>query len=250
MNNELVSIILPLYNAEKYISETIRSVLQQSYKNWELIVIDDCSTDKSQKIVKDFQRNENRINLIHFEENKGVSEARNKGIEIATGKYIAFIDSDDYWKNSKLEKQINFMKDNNYYFSYTSYEMIDHKGIKLGRKVEVPEKLDFNSLLKGNNIGCFTVMIDRNEINSIKMPKIKHEDFATWLNILRRGYNAYGLKENLGFYRITSDGLTSNKLNSAIWTWKIYKDHLEFSFLKTSYYFLFYIYNSISKHLL
>jgi len=250
MNENKVSIITPLYNSEDFISQTIESVLAQTYKNWEMIIIDDCSTDNSVKIVKEFQKKEDRIKLIKLKKNLGVAKARNKGIQIATGKYIAFIDSDDCWNKLKLEKQIKFMKNNNYYFSYTSYEIIDHKGNKLGRKVEVPSKMDYKTLLKGNNIGCFTVVIDQDEISSIKMPQIKHEDFATWLNILKMGYQAYGLKENLGYYRKTDNGLTSNKVNSAIWTWNIYNEYLEFSFIKSFYYFFFYIFNSISKHFL
>lgn len=250
MKNPLVSIIMPMYNAEKFIRQSIESVLKQTYTNWELLIIDDCSTDQSKKIVFEFINECKKIKYLKHEENLGVAEARNTGINNSNGRFIAFLDTDDIWKSKKLEKQIKFMINNNYVFTYTSYGIVDSNNNKLGRQMNIPRKLAFKDLLKGNNIGCFTVIIDKKEINNIKMPHIRHEDYATWLNILKKGYVAYGIKEKLGYYRKSKDSLTSNKINSSIWTWNIYRKHLKLSFLKSSYYFFFYILNSVNKHFL
>jgi len=250
VENNLVSIIMPVYNANGFIDNSIKSVINQTYKNWELLIIDDCSTDGSSEIAYEYSCIYENIKYYKHEKNEGVAVARNTGIENAEGKYIAFLDSDDFWDFEKLEKQIKFMEDNNYYFTYTSYEMVDKKGDQLHKVIKPPKKLDYRKLLKGNNIGCFTVVINKEEIDFISMPKIKHEDYAAWLKILKTGYIAYGLNEKLGFYRITDDGITSNKFSSAIWTWNIYRRYLNFSLLKSSYYFGFYILNSINKHIL
>lgn len=250
MSQPLVSIVLPMYNSIEFIEKSIKSVVNQEYKNWELLIIDDCSNDGSSKIAYKYSNNYKNITYYSHKVNKGVAVARNSGIKKAKGKYLAFLDSDDLWHPKKLKEQINFMEDNDYYFTYTSYEMIDEQDSQLHKIISAPKKIDYKKLLKGNNIGCFTVVINKKEIDLISMPKIKHEDYATWLNILKRGYIAYGLKENLGFYRKTDEGITSNKFNSAIWTWKIYRGYLNLSIIKSSYYFMFYIFNSINKHIL
>lgn len=250
MTNSLVSIIMPMYNAEEFIKDSIHSVLKQSYSNWELLIIDDCSTDRSKQIVFEYIKKSKKIKYLKHKNNLGVSEARNTGIKNSRGRFIAFLDTDDIWTPKKLEKQIKFMRDNNYIFTYTSYYIVDENNNKTGKDLKAPEKLNFENLLKGNNIGCFTVIIDKKEISEIEMPKIKHEDFATWLDILSQGYTAYGLDEKLGYYRKSDNSLTANKFYSSIWTWNIYRKYLDLSFIRSSYYFFYYIWNSLNKHFL
>src|SRR6056297_1310805 len=250
MNSSLISIILPMYNAKKFIDMSIKSVIDQTYNNWELIIIDDFSNDGSSEIARKYSFVYNNIKYFKHIRNKGVAAARNTGIKKARVTYIAFLDSDDFWVSKKLERQIRFMEDNNYYFTYTSYEIVDEEGQKLNKIIKVPEKIDFNNSLKGNNISTFTVIININKIGFVNMPEIKHEDYAAWLNIFKKGYTAYGLKENLGYCREPHESLTSNKFKSAIWTWNIYYKYLNLSFIKSSYYFMHYILSSINKHIL
>src|SRR6056297_2156713 len=183
MNSSLVSIILPMYNAKKFIDMSVKSVINQTYNNWELLIIDDCSNDGSSEIARKYSFVYNNIKYYKHKINKGVAAARNTGIEKARGTYIAFLDSDDFWISKKLDRQIRFMEENNYYFTYTSYEMVDEEGKTSNKVIKVPEKIDFNTSLKGNNISTFTVIININKIGPVYMPKIKHEDYAAWLNI-------------------------------------------------------------------
>lgn len=163
----LVSIITPLYNSEKYIAETIESVLAQTYSNWEMIIVDDCSKDNSTKIVEEYQKKDRRIKLYRNEINKGVSYTRNRAIDLSQGKYIAFLDSDDLWKKEKLEKQIKFMEEKNVVLSYTAYEKINEDGSKRG-EVRVPDKLDYEELLKNCLIGFLTAIYRKEELKDFK----------------------------------------------------------------------------------
>lgn len=250
MNNSLISIIMPVYNSEKFIEKSIKSVLNQDYNNWELLIIDDCSTDKSSKIISTYSNKYKRIKHFKNEQNKGVSKSRNFGIKNAKGDYIAFLDSDDIWYNDKLSKQINFMKNNNYVFTFTAYEIIDENGKQKNKIIKASKEINYKKLLKGNNIGCFTVMIDKKIMENFLMPEIHHEDYATWLKILKKNYKAHGLNKILGAYRKREGSLSSNKVISSIWTFKIYKNYIGLSLFKSSYYFIFYIYNSIKKYML
>lgn len=246
----LVSIITPLYNSERFIEETIKSVKSQTYSNWELILIDDCSIDSSKDIIEKYKDYDKRIIYIKLDTNSGVSTARNVGIEKAKGRYIAFLDSDDIWKRNKLEEQIRFMSENKYYFTFTSYDIIDEFGRIINNEVKCKKMLDYRKALKGNNIGCLTVIIDRKYIDDIKFECIKHEDYLLWLKIIEKGFEAYGLEKTLSSYRRVGNSLSSNKFKSAIWTWKIYKDYLDFNILVSSYYFIYYIVNAIKKILI
>jgi glycosyltransferase involved in cell wall biosynthesis len=248
MKDNLVSIITPMYNAEKVIEENINSVLKQTYNTWEQIIIDDCSTDKSSLIAKEYSKKYSNIRYIRLNVNKGVSKARNIGIKAANGRYIAFLDSDDFWKTKKLEKQLEFMKNNNSIFTFTAYNIIDQKYNQIKKKINVPLEVNYYKLLKGNVIACSTVIIDRNKILDLKMPDEKHEDFLTWLSILKNNNNALGINEVLTTYRKMEDSISSNKINSAKWTWNIYRNLENLSFLKSVYYFLNYIIHGIRKH--
>lgn len=249
MEDKLVSIITPIYNGEKYIEECIESVLNQSYENIEMIIVDDGSTDNSEKIVKKYINNFHFIKYIKCHENNGVWAARNIGIENAKGRFISFLDADDLYKENKIKNQIDFMIKNNYAFTYTAYNLIDENSESLNTIIEAKEYEEYEELLKGNNIGCLTVMIDRVEINtSIKFENYHHEDFILWLKILKNNVIAYGLNEVLSSYRKSSTSISHNKIKSAIWTWKIYINIEELPLKKALYCFYRYVVNGFTKN--
>ncbi|MEG0180816.1 MAG: glycosyltransferase family 2 protein [Romboutsia sp.] len=248
MNNNLVSIITPMYNAEKFVEDTINSVLNQTYKSWEMIIVDDCSSDNSAEIVKSYVQRDKRIKYIKTDLNKGVSNARNIAIKKARGRYIAFLDSDDIWYENKLEKQVSFIKANNYTIVYSAYELIDENNNKLNKIINVSESVDYNNLLKGNILGCLTVMIDKTKVNfEIKMSGKRHEDYILWLSILKSGNSAYGINEILAQYRKSSKSLSGNKAKSAKWTWDIYREVEKLPLHKSIYYFWNYALGGIKK---
>ncbi len=246
--SQLVSIIMPLYNCEKYIAETINSVLSQTYTNWELLIVDDYSADNSVQIVKEFAEKDARIKLCEFEQNVGVATARNKAIELSKGRYIAFLDSDDIWLPEKLAKQIAFMEETNTALSYTAYTVIDEQSNEQGKFVP-PKSLTYNDLLKTNSIGCSTVMYDTNSIGKVYMPNVKkRQDYALWLHILRKTHKSKGLISCLVKYRKYSDSLSSNKLSASKYQWKIYREVEKLSLLKSCYYFVHYAFYGFIKH--
>ena len=242
--DELVSIITHVYKDERFVEETIKSVQSQTYTNWEMILVDDCSKDRSNVIIENLKKKDKRIKYIKLEKNEGVAIARNIGILRAKGRYIAFLDSDDLWHNDKLEKQLKFMKKNEIGFSFTSYEIIDGKSIKTGKVKIAPKEVNYNNLLKQNVIGCLTVMIDRKKHN-INFEKIRHEDYAAWLKILVKNNIAYGIKEILASYRKTNNSLSGNKFKSAIWTWNIYRKKENLNIFKCIYCFFNYAIKSM-----
>lgn len=211
----LVSVITPLYNSEKFIEETIKSVLDQTYTNWEMIIIDDCSEDRSVEIVEKYQQKENRIKLLKNKENLGVAESRNEGIKYAKGKYIAFLDSDDLWKKDKLKKQIFFMEENKYNFSYTKFEKIDEKGRRLNIYSKVLTRIQYKDLLYENIIGCLTVIYNKKKLGNLFMKKmLVGEDYTLWLDILKKEKYSYGLSENLAEYRVRKKSLSKNRIKT------------------------------------
>lgn len=247
--NELVSIIVPVYNSEKYIKETIESIKKQTYKNWELILVDDKSTDKSIKLIEEFK--EERIKLLKLERNSGAAVARNTGIEIAKGRYITFLDSDDFWEYNKLEKQVEFMKEKECAFSFSGYQFVDKNGKKNGKIVNVPKTLKYKQALKNTTISTITVMLDMKKLSKedIKMPNVKNEDSATWWKILRKGYIAFGINEVLSYYRRHENTASSNKVESIKNTWKLYRKNENLSIIKSMYYFNCYIINAIKRRI-
>lgn len=249
-NMDLVSIITPTYNSEKYIKETINSVLSQTYQNWEMIIVDDCSTDNTVRIIEEEMEKNSRIRFIQLQENQGAAVARNTAINYANGRYIAFLDSDDLWEMNKLEVQVSFMNMNNIPFSYTSYKIINENGEETGKVVNVPEKIDYNQLLKNTIIGCLTVMLDINKFGRVQMPNMRtRQDTALWLSILKQGYIAYGIQQPLAKYRKKSGSISSNKLKMAKQNWKLYREIENLSLVKSIWCFLNYAYNGIKKNL-
>lgn len=247
--DNLVSIITPAYNAAAYIAETIESVLAQTYTSWEMFIANDCSKDNTAEIVQSYVAKDKRIKLITLKRNSGVAVARNTAIQKAKGRYIAFLDSDDLWKKEKLQQQIGFMRQNGYVFTYTSYEHFQKGKERIKNKVQIPESLNYKQALKGNKIACLTVMLDRKQISKIYFMSKKHEDYILWLNILKQGISAYGIQESLALYRTgNTKSISGNKLQSAIWTWKVYRENQELSVLNSMYYMWFYIINGIRKH--
>lgn len=217
--DELISIIVPVYNAANFIKETVDSVLRQDFPDWELLLVDDCSKDNSAELIREYT--DPRIKLISQEENKGAWAARNRGLKEANGRYIAFLDADDLWEPDKLSKELAYMKEKNAGFVFTSYEFADSKGVGNGRIVRVPETLPFKKALHKTIIFTSTVLIDRQIVpdNLIEMPHIKSEDTATWWNILKAGHTAYGLNENLVKYRRVSGTLSANKFEAQRRIW-------------------------------
>ncbi|CAM4334080.1 glycosyltransferase family 2 protein [Bacillus albus] len=247
--NTLISIIIPTYNAERFILNTINSIKEQTYENWEIIVIDDCSSDNTLQIVKGQQAIDKRIRIIKLKNNSGAAIARNTGINSAKGKYVAFLDSDDLWLPEKLEKQFAFMQENDIAFSFTSYQIINQDGTSTDKFVHVPEKIHYNGLLKNTIIGCLTVMIDIEKLGKIQMPNIRtRQDTATWLKILKQGHYAYGLDEVLSKYRKVENSISSKKFKMAKMNWKLYREIEGLSILRSAWCFVNYALNGVVKH--
>ncbi|CAM8291886.1 glycosyltransferase family 2 protein [Morganella morganii] len=233
---ELVSIIMPCYNAEQYIKESINSVINQTYKNFELIIVDDLSTDRSIDIIKSF--NDDRIKLIQLTQNGGAGVARNAGIEAARGRFIAFLDSDDLWRPNKLEIQLKHMLSGNYPLSYTQYQKFTQEG--KGKLVIPPNTVTYNELLYCNVIGCLTAIYDTKIVGKQFMPLIrKRQDMGLWLKILSQGHTAYCCPQVLADYR-TDSGMTQNKLDAAKYQWRFYRQELNFNIIKSTKYFIGY----------
>lgn len=248
MNDKLVSVITPSYKSEKFISQTIESVLAQTYQNWEMIIVDDASPDNANKIIEQYCKEDSRIKLIKMEKNSGPAVARNRGIEEAKGKYIAFLDADDLWKPEKLEKQLTFMSNNNLVFTYSSYDLIDEEGNYLGTFF-TKEYISYVSLLKTNDIGCLTAIYDAEKIGKMFMPNILFvEDYGLWLQILKKIKNTIELLEPLAIYRISKDSISSNKIKAAQSRWKIYREVENLNLFQSVYYFIHYTYNGFKKY--
>ena len=248
--NELVSVITPSYNSASFIEDSINSVIQQTYDNWELIIVDDASTDHSRDIINRMAKKDKRILPIFFSNNSGSATARNTAINNSKGRFIAFLDADDMWRKEKLEKQIAFMRENDFAFSFTSYQPISEDRKKLYREIKVPKVIDYDGLLKNTIIGCLTVVIDTKKVNDIKMPNLRtSQDLALWLSILKRGTQAYGIEENLAFYRVVKQSSTSNKLKVMLGVWKIYRDYENLNFIKSLWCFLNYGFNALKKRI-
>lgn len=248
--DNLVSVIVPVYNAEQYLKETLDSIINQTYKDIEILCVDDMSKDSSREILKEYSSIHRNIKPIFLEKNAGVSNARNIGISNAKGRYIAFLDSDDVWLPEKIEKQINFMKKNSYSFTFTSYRFMDGNSNELNTIVHAKNELDYERLLKHNAIACLTVVIDRYVIEDIFMPNIHHEDYVTWLSILKKGYKAHGLDELLAMYRTRSNSLSGNKLKAASWTWNILRNVEKLGLIKSLYCFSYYAIINVYKHII
>lgn len=245
--DDMVSVIMPAYNSEEYIRESIESVLVQTYSNWELLIVDDGSTDKTASIVQEYK--DIRIHYLH-QSNCGVAAARNHGIREARGRYVAFLDSDDLWLPDKLNRQLQFMKKKAIGFSYTWYCQFQETPVNCGAIVQTKSNVNYQELLKGNDIGCLTVMLDRQKYPLIEMPLVRHEDYVTWLNLLKQGDRAYSLPLDLARYRKQKTSLTGSKWRSMQWTWQVYRKTQKLSVITSVAYFVIYMIKGIQKHYL
>lgn len=241
--DNLISIIVPVHNAGAYIEETLRMVGRQTYENWELILVDDCSSDNSREIIRAFMDKtaavgrKQRIRLIELQKNEGAAVARNTGIDASTGRYIAFLDADDGWMRDKLQKELAFMKQQQAPFVFTAYEFGDEHGRGTGKIVHVPKSISYRKALTRTIIFTSTVLLDTKEIEKelIHMPVVASEDTALWWKLLRNGYKACGMDEVLVIYRRPVRSLSSNKFK-AIWRiWRLYRKQERLSLIKSTY---------------
>jgi teichuronic acid biosynthesis glycosyltransferase TuaG len=251
MEQALVSIIVPVYNVEKYICETIECVRKQTYDNWELLLVEDCSKDNTVAVILEYldEVQDARVRLIRQEKNNGAARSRNRGVKEARGRYIAYLDADDLWVPEKLEKELAFMKEKQAAFAFTGYEFADEKGKGLGKVVRVPEILTYKEALKNTTIFTTTVMFDTEKIdkNFLEMPIIKSEDTALWWKVLRSGYVAYGLDENLVRYRRAGKSLSSNKLEAMRRIWNLYRKAEGMSIPSSAYHFCYWAVNAVLR---
>ena len=241
-----ISVIVPMHNSSKYLTECIESILNQTYNNFEIIIVDDASTDNSVEIASEIK--DNRIRIFKLEENLGVATARNKGIEEATGDYICFIDSDDYWVRDKLERQIKFIEENDYAFIYGGYKYLRNESTHIAH---VPISVDYKQALKNTTIFTSTVMFNMNYLNKedIYMPNIrKGQDTATWWKVLKKGITAYGIDEPIAIYRVGEKSLSSNKLKALKRTWNLYKRE-DINYIKKIYCFICYMINATKRRI-
>ena len=247
--SDLISIITPLFDSQDYIQETILSVQAQTYQNWEMIVIDDCSKDDGVTKVKKISKEDKRIKLIIQKEHSGPAHVRNISIGLAKGRYLAFLDSDDVWHKDKLDKQIKFMQNNEYAFTYTGYEKINEAGGAIGIVTPYRKQVSYYDLLKSNHIGCLTAMLDLKLLGEkVYAPIIrKRQDHGLWLKVLKRVDKAYCLNEILAQYRIRKGSLSTNKITNIKYQWKLYREIEELNIIKSLYYMAFYTYYGIRK---
>jgi teichuronic acid biosynthesis glycosyltransferase TuaG len=251
MKTPLVSVITPVYNSAATLTECIRSVQSQRFQEWEHILVDDASTDESASILSHLAAEDERIIPLALSTNGGAARARNKAIQHARGRYLAFLDSDDLWVPEKLEKQLAFMKTHKAALSHTSYQFMDADGKPMQKVIHAKERIDYHRMLDTNYIGCLTAMVDTHQTGKMLMPDIrKRQDYAYWLSIMRAGFEAYGLDENLAFYRIGKESLSSNKWKAAQYNYKLLTDIEGLSKSKALLHMFRYIYLSVKKHYL
>lgn len=244
----LVSVIIPAYNAESFIEEAIASVQAQSMSNWELLVIDDGSGDSTRTIITEIACRDSRIRLIENPENMGVAKTRNRGLEMFRGKYVAFLDSDDYWRPRMLEKMIARAEETGADIVYCSYELVDEAGEKVCNDFLVPPKTSFEESIVRSVITCSTVLITAELAANHRFPtNMYHEDIAMWFQILRDGGKACGVTDVLAAYRQRAGSRSNGKVKSACRRWKIYREHLKMPFVQSVWVLARYAYYGVIK---
>ena len=251
MNAVAISIIMPAYNAEATISESIQSVLSQTYGEWELIIIDDCSTDHTPTIIKTFLATEQRITYVRNEDNKGVAFSRNRGVSIARGELIAFLDADDLMTPNKLDEQIPFMFKHNAPITYTASTFMDAVGKKYHYILPVRFKLTYQELLGQNLMSCSSVIVKKEWLTKYPFPEQPniHEDFVVWLRIVKEVGCAYGLNEPLLTYRLSATSKSANRMTSAAMNYNVYR-YIGYKPIGSAFMMLRYAVHSIKKRLL
>lgn len=252
MPNSLVSIILPVYNSAEFLEMSVSSVICQSYKNWELIIVDDCSSDSSPDIIKRYIQLDSRICYLKTSEWSGSPMIpRNMGIKESKGRYICFLDSDDFWLPDKLQHQIDcFVTNPDVFLVYSNFEKIKADGKRNGRVLKMPDRVNYTELLEGNVIGCSTAVYDTEKLGKCYFPSCGHEDYELWLSMLRHGGYAYNTGNVDALYRVRRGSVSANKLWAAHWQWVIYRRYEHLSLHDTLFYFCKYAYNAIRKSLI
>ena len=251
-NEYLVSIITPTFNSVKYIEDTIKSVITQTYSSWEMNIVDDCSTDDTREIVNKWCKKDSRIRLSKLDQNQGASAARNMSLSQASGRFIAYLDADDIWSPQKLEKQVDFMITNNYGFSCTSYEVIEDTGKSLNKEIYMLPQVDYMGFLTNNLLQTVGIMVDTNIVNkkNLVMPSMRRrQDAATWLQILKDGHKCYGMREILAQYRRAENSLSSNKVKAVKGIWFLYRNVEHLSLPISIYCFVRYAFFAVGKRM-
>jgi teichuronic acid biosynthesis glycosyltransferase TuaG len=230
----LVSIITPSWNVERFIEETVRSVQVQTLADWELLISDDCSTDRTPQLIEAIAERDPRVKLIRQPKNGGPALARQASIDSAQGRFLAFLDSDDLWLPKKLERQVAFSREKRAALSYTAFRRIDEAGLSTGRLIAAPPSLTYGQLLKNTSIATLTALVDREIAGPVGMKNEGYDDFCLWLSILKPGRTAYGLNEDLARYRVRGSSVSSRPLRSAKWVWHIYRNVEHLPLLKSA----------------
>jgi teichuronic acid biosynthesis glycosyltransferase TuaG len=245
----LVSIVIPVYNAERFLPETFLSIKNQTYTNWEAIFVDDCSTDDSVAVIKKYQSEDTRIKLYQNKSNSRAAITRNRGIDESSGRYLTYLDADDFWVTEKLEKQVKFMQEKKCEFSFTGYEFANEKGEPNGKIVRVPNTINYKQAVKNTTIWTTTVMFDMNLLTKeqIYMPNEWSEDTASWWRILKIIDHAYGLNEVLAYYRRSSGTYSANKIIALQKVWNLYRKVEKLNIFTSAYNFTWYVYRAIAR---
>ena len=232
MEASLVSIITPSFNSEKFIVETIQSLQNQTHQNWEMIIVDDCSTDNTVSIIEQIVLSDNRVHLYKLDKNSGAGIAREKALSKAKGDYIAFLDADDLWKPLKLEKQLQFLKENKTPFTFSFYECIDEEGNKLNKRVEAPKNLSYRQLFFCNYVGNLTGIYEASYFGKIAISSTrKRQDWMVWLTILKKIKKAKPVPESLAFYRIRENSLSASKIDLLKHNFAVYRNFHGYSYV-------------------
>lgn len=248
MTSDLVSIVTPAYKAARYVADSIRSVQGQDHAHWEMLIVDDGSPDETASVVQQYADRDPRVKLLR-QANAGPAMARQRALEEAQGSYIAFLDSDDYWLSGKLTRQLEFMARTGTPLSYTRFRRINVDGARLGHLVEIPDSLNYAALLSNTAIATSTVIVNRSQTGPFKMTRAYYDDFVLWLELLKRGFTARGLQEDLMRYRVVGKSVSRNKLRSAREVWRTYRRIERLSMPHATWCFGNYAYNSVRKHL-
>ncbi len=247
----MVSVIVPVYRVENYIVETMDCVRRQTCTDWELLLVEDCGGDGCVDIIRRYmeETGDTRIRLLRQPKNMGAAQARNRGVEEARGRYIAYLDADDLWEPEKLERELAFMREKDAAFVFTGYEFADENGRGTGKVVHVPKTLTYREALKNTTIFTTTVMFDTEKVGKelLRMPAMKSEDTALWWKILRTGIVAYGLDENLVKYRRPGKTLSSNKLEAMRRIWNLYRKAEGMSVWNSAYHFCFWAVRAVKR---
>ncbi|AEV34265.1 glycosyl transferase [Owenweeksia hongkongensis DSM 17368] len=244
-----VSIVCAAYNCAGYLPKTIESVINQAYPDWELLIVNDCSTDNTAEVTESYAQADDRIKLLNNIKNVGPAKTRNNGIEAAQGKYLAFLDGDDFWEPDFISTSRDYLKRTGEVFCFSSYYRVDEDLNPLYDPFIVPEKVNYESILRTCPISCLTAFIDIEQIGKYYMPNIeKRQDYGLWLNILKDVNFAYGIEKPLATYRIRKGSVSRNKWKAMYYVWKVYRDVEKINLFKSMYLLVVYALNGMKKY--